>query len=126
VELLFGERCKEVLAETKEVIENLAAEVNAELINNKLTESEFGATEINSIDGKSEVAKDLINVMSDFNTDVAQLTNGVVDLRLLVPLGLSAIALRQLLVKGLQIDEIPWYTLAWYAFDSFVKLNSTN
>jgi hypothetical protein len=108
------------------VIENLAAEVNAELINNKLTESEFGATEINSIDGKSEVAKDLINVMSDFNTDVAQLTNGVVDLRLLVPLGLSAIALRQLLVKGLQIDEIPWYTLAWYAFDSFVKLNSTN
>jgi hypothetical protein len=59
VELLFGERCKEVLAETKEVIENLAAEVNAELINNKLTESEFGATEINSIDGKSEVAKDL-------------------------------------------------------------------
>ncbi|WP_315790203.1 DUF5132 domain-containing protein [Fischerella sp. JS2] len=124
--IALSERCKEALAETKEVIENLAAEVNAELINNELTKAEFGSTKINSIDGKSEVAKDLINVMSDFNTDVAQLTDGVVDLRLLVPLGFSAIALRQLLVKGLQIDEIPWYALAWYAFDSFVKLNSTN
>jgi hypothetical protein len=35
----------------------------------------------------------------------------------------STLDFRQLIIKGLQIDEIPWYSLAWYAFDSFVKLN---
>jgi hypothetical protein len=64
-----------------------------------------------------------MNVVSDVNADVGRITNGVVDLRLLLPLGLSALAIRQLFIKGLQIDEIPWYTLGWYAFDTFLKFN---
>ncbi|MFQ4144629.1 DUF5132 domain-containing protein [Chlorogloeopsis sp. ULAP02] len=123
--IAISERCKEALAETTEVIENLAAEVNAELIADKQAQSN-GTTQVYTFDGRSIIARDLINVVSDFNTDVERLTQGAIDLRLLFPLGLSALAIRQLLMKGLQIDEIPWYTLAWYAFDSFVKLNKTN
>jgi hypothetical protein len=48
-----------------------------------------------------------------------------VDLRFLFPLSLSLLALRQLLVKGWQLELIPWYVLAWYAFDSFIKLHPT-
>ncbi|WP_035140245.1 DUF5132 domain-containing protein [Fischerella sp. PCC 9605] len=124
--IALSERCKEALAETTEVIENLAAEVNAELINNKQAEFNSEMTRTYSQDAKSEIARDLINVISDVNTDVGRITNGLVDLRLLLPLGFSALAVRQLFIKGLQIDEIPWYTLAWYAFDSFMKLNTTN
>lgn len=51
------------------------------------------------------------------------ITNSAVDLRLLFPLGLSILALRQLILKGVQLEAIPWYVLAWYAFDSFMKLN---
>jgi hypothetical protein len=32
--------------------------------------------------------------------------------------------MRQLMIKGLQLEVIPWYVLAWYAFDSFLKLNT--
>ncbi|MCX7596144.1 MAG: DUF5132 domain-containing protein [Fischerella sp.] len=124
--IALSERCKEALAETQEVIENLAAEVNAELINEKQAEFTSGVTRSYSQDAKSEVARDLINVIADVNTDVGRITNGVVDLRLLLPLGFSVLAIRQLFIKGLQIDEIPWYVLAWYAFDSFMKLNTTN
>lgn len=31
-----------------------------------------------------------------------------------------------MLVKGLQIDEIPWYTLACYAFDSLSEMSGIN
>ncbi len=123
--IALSERCKEALAETTEVIENLAAEVNAELVEDKQAQLNSGMTRT-YLNGKSEVARDLMNVVSDFNADVGRATNGTVDLRLLLPLGFSALAVRQLFVKGLQIDEIPWYTMAWYAFDSFVKLNSTS
>lgn len=124
--IALSERCKEALAETTEVIENLAAEVNAELINNKQAELNSEMTRTYSQDAKSEIARDLINIISDVNTDVGRITNGVVDLRLLLPLGFSALAVRQLFIKGLQMDEIPWYVLAWYAFDSFMKLNTAN
>ena len=40
-----------------------------------------------------------------------------------MPLGLGTLALGQLITKGPQLDKIPWYNLAWYAFDSFNKLN---
>jgi hypothetical protein len=74
---------------------------------------------------KLPIAEDLKNVISSFNEQVRQTTGGVVDLRLLVPAGLSALALRQILTRGLELDEIPWYTLVWYAFDTFLKLNET-
>lgn len=76
--------------------------------------------------GKSQAAAGLSNAVVDLNKQVEQATNGVVDLRFIFPLGLSALALRQLLNKGLQFETIPWYVLAWYSFDSFIKLHATS
>jgi hypothetical protein len=73
--------------------------------------------------GKSAAAKDLLNVMSDLNNDVYKMTNGATDLRLIVPLGFSLLALTQLIRQGFKFEDIPWYVLAWFAFDSFIKLN---
>jgi Protein of unknown function (DUF5132) len=118
--IALSERCKEAIAEAGEVIDNLAAEVNTDLKNRGQLAAK---TQDYSTNGSSEIARDVMHVVTDVNADIGKLSNGVIDLRLLLPLGLSALALRQLLVKGLQIDEIPWYTLTWYAFDSFLKLN---
>jgi hypothetical protein len=63
--------------------------------------------------------------MSDLNEQVRQATNGFADLQMLLPLGLGALALKQLLDKGPELEELPWYTLAWYAFDSFKKSGLT-
>lgn len=78
-------------------------------------------------EGNSEAAK-VTNAIVDLNQRVRQATNGEIDIRYLFPLGLSTLAVKQLLSKGLQFETIPWYVLAWYAFDSFIKLhgNSTS
>ncbi|MBH8554433.1 hypothetical protein I8751_19090 [Nostocaceae cyanobacterium CENA357] len=75
---------------------------------------------------ESEAAKGITNAIINLNKRVERVTNGEIDLRVLFPLGLSMLAIRQLLVKGLQFEAIPWYVLAWYAFDSFMKLNGTS
>ncbi|MBK1989489.1 hypothetical protein A0J48_018445 [Sphaerospermopsis aphanizomenoides BCCUSP55] len=74
--------------------------------------------------GKTEAATGISNAVIDLNQQVEFATNGAVDLRFLFPFGLGLLAMRQLIVKGLQLEVIPWYVLAWYAFDSFFKLNT--
>ncbi|MBW4685164.1 MAG: hypothetical protein KME40_08690 [Komarekiella atlantica HA4396-MV6] len=74
----------------------------------------------------SEAAMGVTNAVVDLNKKVELATNGAVDLRFLFPLGLSILAARQLIAKGLQFEIIPWYVLAWYAFDSFMKLHGTS
>src|SRR5439155_11541854 len=64
----------------------------------------------------------VIDVADRLNTRVARATNGA-DLRLLVPLGLGALSVRQAFRDSPRLKQAPWYVLAWYAFDSFVKLN---
>ena len=81
--------------------------------------------ELPSSEGKSEVATNLTSAISDLNERVGQATNGVVDLRLLVPVGLATLAVRELLRTGWEFETAPWYVLAWYAFDSFIKLHYT-
>ncbi len=73
--------------------------------------------------GKSEAAAGVSNTVVDLNKRVKKATNGAIDLRMLFPLGLATLSIRQLLTRGLQLEFIPWYVLAWYAFDSFMKLN---
>jgi hypothetical protein len=75
--------------------------------------------------GSTEAASNFSNVVIDLNKRVEQTTQGAVDLRFLFPFGLSFLAVRQLLIKGWELEVIPWYVLAWYAFDSFMKLNRT-
>jgi hypothetical protein len=74
-------------------------------------------------DGSTEAAVGISSAVVDLNQRVSSATNGAVDLRFLFPLGLSMLAVRQLMVKGWELEVIPWYVLAWYAFDSFMKLN---
>lgn len=76
-------------------------------------------------EGKTEAAAQVTNAIVDLNQRVRTATNGAIDIRFLFPLGLSTLAVRQLLSKGLQFETIPWYVLAWYAFDSFIKLHGT-
>nr|WP_228014649.1 hypothetical protein [Fortiea sp. LEGE XX443] len=74
----------------------------------------------------SDAAATVANAVYDLNDRVEQATNNVVDLRFIFPLALGCLSVRQLLVKGLQLEIIPWYVLAWYAFDSFIKLHGVS
>lgn len=76
-----------------------------------------------TIGEQSVAAANLTQAIADLNQRVRKATGEVVDLRSIVPLLLFLLALRQLRRKGLQFDRVPWYVLAWYAFDSFVKLH---
>jgi hypothetical protein len=85
----------------------------------------IAANEIPEPESHSEAASSVADAIADLDQRVHQATNGLVDLRFLFPLGLALLAIRQLRVKGLQLDIVPWYVLAWYAFDSFMKLHYT-
>ncbi|HEY9848292.1 MAG TPA: hypothetical protein V6D28_02450 [Leptolyngbyaceae cyanobacterium] len=82
-------------------------------------------TEMPSMDGKSAVAEDFTSAVYDLNQRVGNITNGIVDLRLLIPIGFALLAIRQAARNGWQIEAAPWYALAYYAFDSFIKLHYT-
>lgn len=81
--------------------------------------------EVPSMNGKSAVASDITSAIKDLNERVGQTTDGLVDLRFLIPLGLGTLAIHQLLRNGWQFETVPWYALAWYSFDSFIKLHYT-
>ncbi|MBD2296712.1 DUF5132 domain-containing protein [Anabaena sphaerica FACHB-251] len=117
--ILLSERVKDAVAEMAINLEKATADARKE----KPESFKSRTYPKYSINGKSEAAKDLINVMSDINADVGRMTNGVADLRVILPLGVGLLSLQQLLRKGLQLEEIPWYILAWYAFDIFTRLN---
>jgi len=74
----------------------------------------------------SEAAATVANAVFDLNDRVEKVTNGTVDLRIIFPLSLAMLSIRQLLKQGLRLEIIPWYVLAWYAFDSFIKLHGVN
>ncbi len=128
--IAFSQRCKEAVADAKERFEDVFAEARAELDQEQQLESDSEPLRPRSSryhthdsEGTSEVAGEMLDAVSDLNSQVSWLTNGYVDLRLLMPLGLGTLALGQLITQGPQLDKIPWYNLAWYAFDSFNKLN---
>ncbi len=79
-----------------------------------------------SLSSSSSAAAAVITTATGLNQQVKTTTNDAIDLRFLLPLGFAVLAMRQLIVKGWQLEIIPWYVLAWYAFDSFLKLNSTS
>ena len=80
----------------------------------------------NSAQGQSDAAASVTYAVTHLNRRVRRATDGIIDIRFLIPLGFSVLAIRQLIVKGLMIEAIPWYVLAWYSFDSFIKLHYTS
>lgn len=124
--IAFSQRCKEAVADAKERFEDIVAEAQAEVDREQqsLNSEPLRPRDRTHVrEGTSEVAGEMLDAASELDRRVAWLTNNYVDLRLLIPLGLGTLALGQLITKGPQLDKIPWYNLAWYAFDSFYKLD---
>ncbi|PHJ66153.1 hypothetical protein VF14_16445 [Nostoc linckia z18] len=90
------------------------------------TLTDLGVIFADITEGNSEAAVGITNAIVNLNKKVELATKGEIDLRVIFPLGLSILAVRQLLAKGLQFEIIPWYVLAWYAFDSFIKLHGVS
>jgi hypothetical protein len=109
--MVFSERCQEAIATAQERFEDLQAEAR------DVVQTETPPQ------GNAKLPQELLTIANELNTQTLTVTNGWVDLKMLVSLGFGAIALRQLLVKGFHPDAIPWYVLAWYAFDTFYKFN---
>jgi hypothetical protein len=74
----------------------------------------------------SAAASRLVTRLSDANRRVHEASSGRIDLRFLVPAGFAALSVRQLMRTGPNVAMMPWYALAYYAFDSFVKLHGTD
>lgn len=60
---------------------------------------------------------------SGINDQVLRRTHGH-DLRSLIPIGYGMLAVRQLLRGKQRIGDAPWYVLAWYASETFQKLQT--
>jgi hypothetical protein len=74
----------------------------------------------------SSVAQELGAAFSRADRAVLRATHGAVDLRMLFPLTLGALSVRQLLRTGPSVRTMPWYMLGYYAFDSYVKLHHSH
>lgn len=72
---------------------------------------------------RSTFASDISQAADSLDRQIALLTGRKLDLRVLFPAGLFALALRQVWVEGLGLTQVPGYVLLWYAFDSFWKLH---
>ena len=69
------------------------------------------------------VAIQISNAISDIDRRVFQLTGGKMDLKLIIPLAIGALGIRQILREGVGISHIPGCVLLWYAVDIFYKLH---
>ncbi len=76
-----------------------------------------------SAGGASQASANLTRALGDLNTRVGRATNELADLRLLVPLGLGVLTVRQIFRHGLKLNDVPWYEAGWYAFQTFITLN---
>ncbi len=76
-------------------------------------------------DDRTRLTSSLAGAVVNLNRRVETATRGLVDLRLLVPVGFGALAVLQLLRRGFQFEAAPWYVLAYVAFDSYSRLHPT-
>jgi hypothetical protein len=53
---------------------------------------------------------------------LARATGGHLDLKLLVPLGLALLALRELMRQG-ELQSAPWHALLWYSYNLFYQFH---
>jgi hypothetical protein len=73
----------------------------------------------------SVVATALTRKLSHIDRSVFRATHGVLDLRMVVPISLAGLSVRQLMRYGVRFRAVPWYTLAYYSFDTFIKLHTS-
>jgi hypothetical protein len=144
--IAFSERCQEAVAEAQERLEDTLAEAQAEVHSDRTSYADNGHSESSLAHPQptttmpqerpsyqraagqfghesTQTAHQVKDAIQELNNQVRWLTNDMLDLRLLVSIGLGTFAIRQILVRGLRLDEIPWYAVAWYALDTFVKFH---
>jgi hypothetical protein len=71
----------------------------------------------------SLTAQRIKRTFHEVDVRLSELSSGRWDLRSVVPVAFGALAVRQIIRDFGQLGVAPWYVLAWYAFDSFWKLN---
>ena len=69
------------------------------------------------------VATQISDAISDIDRRVFQLTGGKMDLKLIIPLAIGALGIRQILREGVGISHVPGCVLLWYAVDVYYKLH---
>jgi hypothetical protein len=84
--------------------------------------AEPSPVEVSVLEDGSALGRSVQDFFGNFDERVARLTGGTADLRTLVPLGLAALAVREIMAG--RVAAAPWYTLAWWAFDAFYKLHT--
>lgn len=92
---------------------------DAGVIIGDVAESVLGAGEF----GQSVISVRILDAFADLDHRLSRATNGLVDVKLLFPLALGTLAVRQIVTTGLGLGTVPGYVLLWYAFDSFYKLH---
>lgn len=73
-------------------------------------------------DGTEPEAR-VVNALTRANGLVAGRTGGT-DLRVLLPVGLGMLALRQVVRDDQRLGDAPWYVLAWYASETFQRFHT--
>jgi hypothetical protein len=144
--IAFSERCQEAIADAQERLEDTLAEAQAEVDRDRRNPHHGngnGGTQDSLVsqttpmsdrpsyqrtagqfsNHSTQTASQVQDTIQELNSQIRWLTNDLLDLRLLVTLGLGTFAIRQILVRGLRLDEIPWYAVAWYALDTFIKFH---
>ena len=71
----------------------------------------------------SKLAQGVSNWLSDMDGRLSRATDGWLDLKMAVPLGLLGTAAWRTLAEGLVWAELPPYVLLYYTFDAFMKLH---
>ncbi|MHB1414581.1 MAG: HMA2 domain-containing protein [Chloroflexota bacterium] len=97
----------------------LAALEDAGVVVTKTVEDLVGLPSV----GPSITARQVTGSLDDLDRRLSRLTGRRVDLKLLFPLSLAALGLRQTLTVGLGLSQVPGYLLLWYAFDAFLRFN---
>ena len=65
----------------------------------------------------------LTDAVSDLMKQEGPIAGSLPSLKLLVPMGFGVLAALQLARRGLEMGGAPWYLLAYFAVESYIKLN---
>lgn len=73
--------------------------------------------------GVTPAAASVNSIFGRVDAAITGLTGGLIDAKTLAPLGLTAVAVHQIITSRGHLARAPWYTLLWYAFGIFTRYN---
>jgi hypothetical protein len=71
--------------------------------------------------GVETSSRSLTDAVSSLDGRLCSASGGLLSLKLLVPVGFSVLAVLQIARRGFEIGGAPWYLLAYFAFESFIR-----